>query len=162
MIAVHEARYDDVRDVMDKMSEISLKEMAACGVNNAWLGLKRAKMCKDKGFLKVMRDGEEPLFIFGAAELWSGTYRTWFIGTEKYFDPKNRKAQLATVRTMEQIAKRSPRHVFEASTASTHENVLRWFGMLGFDYVDRKDGRITFRYVGRKLANSGKYAKLLS
>ena len=86
MYTMTEARYSDVEDVMHDMSDLSLQEMAACGVKHAWHGLKRAKVCKDKGFLKVMRDDKGPLFVFGAAEMNPGVFRTWFIGTERYFD----------------------------------------------------------------------------
>ncbi len=162
MLQMTEARYDDVQNVMPSMSEVSLGEMEASGVSNAWMGLKRAKRFKDKGFLKVMKDDAEPLFIFGGIELDPGVVSTWFIGTEKYFDPSNRKAAIATARAMERTAQRMPRHVFEATTASRHENVIRWFGMLGFSFIEHKNGLMKFRYVGRKLAKAGKYASLLS
>ncbi len=162
MYTMTEARYSDVEDVMHDMSDLSLQEMAACGVKHAWHGLKRAKVCKDKGFLKVMRDDKGPLFVFGAAEMNPGVFRTWFIGTERYFDPKNVKVAAATAKAMASIADRHPRFVFEARSASRHEQVLRWFGLLGFSFVEQKDGMLAFRYVGRKLANSGKYGKLLS
>lgn len=162
MLAMTEARYADVEDVMDRMSDITLAEMVACGVTTAWQGLKRAKLCKDKGFLKVMRKGEDPQFIFGAAEIDKGTYRTWFLGTESYFDPANRSAMRATAKAMASVAARHPRHTFEARSASKHESVLRWFGLLGFSFVEQKNGTMVFRYVGRNSTKAGKYANLIS
>jgi hypothetical protein len=162
LITIRDARFDDVRDVMDKISDVSLEEMTNCGVMNAWQGLKRAKLCKDSGFLKVAFDGSEPLFIFGAATVATGQFRTWFIGTDKYFDPKNAKMIKATARVMEQLAKRFSHFSFEARTASRRDQVLRWFSLLGFNYVSREDGMMVFRYVGRKLAKSQNCAKFLT
>lgn len=162
MITVRDARFDDVRDVMDKISDVSLEEMTNCGVTNAWQGLKRAKLCKDEGFLKVGMDGDEPLFIFGAATVATGQFRTWFIGTERYFDPKNARAIKATAKIMANIAKRFSNFTFEARTASRRDQVLRWFSLLGFNYVSREDGMMIFRYVGRKLAKSQRCAKFLT
>lgn len=169
MFTMTEARYDDVDKVVDKISGISFQELLDFGVvhkvtgqPHRFLCMKRAKLCKEKGFLKIMRKGEDPQFVFGAAELERGVYRTWFMGTESYFDPANRAGVRATAKAMASIAGRHPRHTFEARSASKHEAVLRWFGAIGFSFVEQKDGAMTFRYVGRNSTKAGKYANLTS
>lgn len=146
---IRDARFTDVEEVMDKLSNVSLYEMGRAGVENAWQGLRRAKMCKDKGFLKVAFDGDTPMFIFGAVTVDSCTMRTWFIATEQYFDKKVSHVK-DTARFMAEIAARYPNRVFEAISLSNHPSVNKWFAAIGFSRVKYTDGGTIYRHVGRR------------
>jgi hypothetical protein len=151
---MRDARYSDVENVMDQLSDISLQEMAKTGVVNAWQGLKRAKICKDTGFLKIMEDLEGPLFIFGAVKIDVSSLRTWFIATERYFNQP--MAAKGTAKAMRRIAKAYPHHVFETISLSNHPASLKWFQTLGFEMVKREGPATIYRYVGKNSTNAPK------
>ena len=148
-----DATYENVRDVMHDMSDISLAEMGAAGATNAWQGLIRAKLCKDKGFLKAIMLGPTPVAIFGAAKVDVNTMRTWFIGSDKYFSLKIAGVKVAA-REMARMAEAYPHFSFESVSASTEPSVIKWFSALGFNRVKTEGCWTTFRYVGRKLKNA--------
>lgn len=149
---IMEAKYRDVENVMHKLSEISLGEMAAANVTDAWNGLKRAKLCKDQGFLKVIKDGDTPMAIFGAIRD-KNVYRTWFIATEDFFAKKVVCAKVVA-REIQRIQKRMPRMIFEAYTRPQHPAYRKWFRVIGFSFIKAIDDVMLFRYTGRKAAKS--------
>lgn len=153
---LQDGRYADVEAVMDDMSEISLNEMGKSGVVNAWQGLRRAKICKDTGFLKVMRDDKGPLFIFGAVRTDVASMRTWFIAADRYF--ANPLAVRSTAKAMARVAQSYPRHVFESISKSDHPKTTKWFESLGFKLVKWQDGGKVYRFVGRNSTGRKKSA----
>lgn len=144
---IMEAKYRDVEEVMSELSPISLGEMAASGVNDAWNGLKRAKTCREQGFLKVIKDGQKPLAIFGAIKVGS-VYRTWFVASEAFFAKKIASVKVVA-REMKRVAERMPHAQFEAATLPQHPAYRKWFNTVGFKFVNSVDGVMVFRYIGR-------------
>ena len=144
MIIIRPATYADVEDVMDRISEISADEMVRCGVDSAWKGLGRAKMCKDKGYLDVgVRDGV-PQCVFGGVRD-GHVMRTWFIAAKEYFEgglPVIR----ASRRHMARVAKLYPNFSIEAASLSQHPDVTRWFETMGFEVTQKAGDATLFRY----------------
>jgi hypothetical protein len=151
---IMEAKYRDVEAVMDRLSAISLGEMAANNVTDAWHGLKRAKLCKDHGFLKVIKDGHTPMAIFGAIKD-KQVYRTWFIATEDFFAKKITCAKVVA-REIARTQARMPHMTFEAYTKPQHPQFQKWFRVIGFKFIEAIDDVMLFRYTGRQAIRAEK------
>lgn len=140
---VRDAKFEDVENVMDQISEISGMEMIECSVDTAWKGMLRAKMCKDKGFLKVAEQDGKLLWVFGGVRDYS-TINTWFVGTSEYFSsPKYVKGSKKAVA---KIALWYKNFVIQAATRSRHPNTVHWFSVMGFRFIENREGAMVFHY----------------
>ena len=156
------ATYADVDAVCDNLSQISADEMAKAGVQHRWHVKKRAKICKDQGFLHVGLKGDTPICIFGSIPYDTNVMRTWFIGSDEYFD-KSPVTIRDSAKHIAKIAKAFPHFTFESFSLSDNPAVLKWFRALGFRFAESLPGGMRrFRFVGRNSTNDKECATYMS
>lgn len=149
-----EATYADVDAVCDNLNQISADEMIKAGIVDRWQVKLRAKMCKNNGLLHVGMKDSVPICIFGSIPFEINTMRTWFIGSDEYFN-KSPATIRDSARYIAKMAARFPNYTFESFSLSNHPAALKWFRAMGFRFVEiDPSGARRFRFVGRNSTSS--------
>lgn len=132
MISARTSTLSDIQSVLASPSEITAREIDRAGFT-AWTALKFFRDClKDGEARTILIDGEIG-FILGIAPhpLLPRRSSLWFIATERYWRTGAAGVRFgrAFLRSVEQ---RFPGEHLSARTWSDHQDVDRWFALLGF------------------------------
>lgn len=132
MISARTSTLSDIQSVLASPSEVTAREIDRAGFT-PWTALKFFRDClKDGEARTVLIDGEIG-FILGIAPhpLLPRRSSLWFIAAERYWSTGAAGVRFgrAFLRSVEQ---RFPGEHLSARTWSDHQDVDRWFALLGF------------------------------
>lgn len=132
MIAARPSTLADIQSVLSNPSAITAREIERAGFTT-WTALKFFRDCLKDGDARTILLGGEIGFILGVAPhpMLPRRSSLWFIATEAYWRTGAAGVRFgrAFLRSVEQ---RYPGEYLTARTWSDHEDVDRWFALLGF------------------------------
>lgn len=83
----------------------------------------------------VLRIGEDPVCVFGAAKCVNNVYCTWFIATDRFGEAAMGITRFLRRFIMDKLAQ-NPGAVLELISAVDHPHAERWFSILGFKMAE--------------------------
>lgn len=134
MIDLRPTTLADIRAVLDDPSVTTRQEIEVAGYTT-WQALKFFRDCLQEGEARTLRIDGEILFILGIAPhpLLPRRSSLWFVSREHYWRLGAKGLRIGR-RILEALRERHPAEYISARSWSQHEDVERWFALLGFKH----------------------------